>query len=106
MQTKGIIEIIELKNGLQINTNSYVGKIELDDIQIIVKPKLVGLFYIDYLNISFGLNNLKIFEHANQSIEKYSFVDILIYQLYMGTEDLLRRGVSKDYLKMEENLSS
>ncbi len=106
LQTKGIIEIIELKNGLQINTNSYVGKIELDDIQIIVKPKISGLVLYRLLKYSFGLNNLKIFEHANQSIEKYSFVDILIYQLYMGTEDLLRRGVSKDYLKMEENLSS
>jgi hypothetical protein len=46
LQTKGIIEIIELKNGLQINTNSYVGKIELDDIQIIVKPKISGLVNI------------------------------------------------------------
>ncbi len=52
---KGIVEIIELKTGLQINSNSYVGKITLDNLQINIYPKLKGMPLYTLLRYAYGL---------------------------------------------------
>ena len=106
LNEKGIIEIIELKDGLQIITNSYVGKITIDDLQINVYPKLNGIPLYKLLRYAYGLRDLKLFDSAIHGVSDLSFFDLLIYELYVEAEDLLRRGVSKSYIKYEESLSS
>ncbi|MCB2357232.1 hypothetical protein [Clostridium estertheticum] len=51
LNNKGIIEIIELKGGLSISTNSYVGRIKLGELQINVYSKINGmpLYKLNYL---------------------------------------------------------
>ena len=106
LNEKGILEIIELKDGLQITTNSYVGKIEIDDLQINVYPKINGIPLYKLLRYAYGLRKLKLFDSAIHGVSDLSFFDLLIYELYIETEDLIRRGVLKDYIKNEESLSS
>lgn len=106
LNEKGIIEIIELKDGLQIITNSYVGKITIDDLQINVYPKLNGIPLYKLLRYAYGLRDLKLFDSAMHGVSNLSFFDLLIYELYIEAEDLIRRGVSKSYIKNEESLSS
>mgnify|MGYP000979465938 CR=1 FL=1 len=106
LSEKGIVEIIELKGGLQINSNSYVGKITLDNLQINIYPKLNGMPLYTLLRYAYGLRELKLFDSANHSINNFSFFDLLIYELYIETEDLIRRGILKNYLRNENNLSS
>lgn len=106
LNEKGILEIIELKDGLQITTNSYVGKIEIDGLQINVYPKINGIPLYKLLRYAYGLRKLKLFDSAIHGVSDLSFFDLLIYELYVETEDLIRRGVLKDYIKNEESLSS
>lgn len=106
LSEKGIVEIIELKGGLQTNSNSYVGKITLDNLQINIYPKLNGMPLYTLLRYAYGLRELKLFDSANHSINNFSFFDLLIYELYIETEDLIRRGILKNYLRNENNLSS
>lgn len=106
LNEKGIVEIIELKGGLQINSNSYVGKITLDDLEINVYPKLNGIPLYKLLRYAYGLRDLKLFDLATHGISEVSFFDLLIYELYIEAEDLVRRGALKDYIRNEEKLSS
>ena len=106
LKEKGIIEIIELKDGLQISTNSYVGKITIDNLQINVLPKLNGIPLYRLIRYAYGLRDLKLFDSAIHGVSDLSFFDLLIYELYIETEDLIRRGVLRDYIKKEENLST
>ena len=39
LSAKGVIDIEEMKNGVRITANSYVGKITIGDLQINVYPK-------------------------------------------------------------------
>lgn len=103
---KGIIEILELKDGLQINSNSYVGKIMLDDLQISIYPKLNGMPLYTLLRYAYGLRELKLFDIAAHAISELSFFDLLIYELYTEAEDLLMRGISRNYIRNEESLST
>ena len=103
---KRIIEITELKKGLSIRTNSYVGRIKLGHLQINVHPKITGMPLYELLKYAYGLRNLKLFNLAEHTVSDFSFFDLLIYELYVETEDLMRRGIQKSYRSVDENLSS
>ncbi|WP_352418021.1 restriction endonuclease [Proteiniborus sp.] len=106
LKDKGIIEIIELKDGISITSNSYVGRIKLGSMQINVYPKLNGMPLYQLLRFTYGLRELKLLNIAEHSIDNFSFFDLLIYELYVEAEDLLRRGIQKSYIQREEDLSS
>lgn len=106
LKDKGIIEIVELKNGVSISSNSYVGRITLGGLQINVYPKLNGLPLYQLLRYAYGLRELKLHSSAEHNIDNFTFFDLLIYELYVEVDDLLRRGIQKSYIKREENLSS
>uniref|UniRef100_UPI003FD6C96F 5-methylcytosine restriction system specificity protein McrC n=1 Tax=Clostridium sp. TaxID=1506 RepID=UPI003FD6C96F len=106
LNNKGIIEIIELKGGLSISTNSYVGRIRLGDLQINVYPKINGMPLYKLLRYAYGLRELKLFNETEHDIGDFKFFDLLIYELYVEAEDLLHRGIQKSYIKRGENLSS
>lgn len=102
----GVIEVLELKDGLRITSNSYVGKIRLGDLQIDVFPKLNGMPLYTLMRYSYGLTDLKLFDSSSHSISNFAFFDLLIYELYIEIEDLLYRGINKAYLQKQEHLSS
>lgn len=106
LKDKGIIEIVELKDGVSITSNSYVGRIKLGSIQINVYPKLNGMPLYQLLRYAYGFRELKLLNVAEHSIANFSFFDLLIYELYVETEDLLRRGIQKSYIQKEEDLLS
>jgi 5-methylcytosine-specific restriction enzyme subunit McrC len=104
LSKKGIVEILELKDGLQINSNSYVGKIILDNLQISIYPKLNGMPLYALLRYAYGLKELKLLDLAAHTVSELSFIDLLIYELYTEAEDLLMRGISRNYIRNEEAL--
>lgn len=104
LSEKGIVEILELKDGLQICSNSYVGKIMLDDLQIGIYPKLNGMPLYALLRYAYGLKELNLFGSAAHTVSELSFFDLLIYELYTEAEDLLMRGISRNYIRNEGNL--
>lgn len=103
---KKIIEVMELKEGLSIRSNSYVGRIKLGNLQINVEPKIGGLPLYQLLRYAYSLRNLNLFNEAEHTLQHFSFFDLLIYELYIEAEDLLRRGIQKTYIEKKEDLSS
>lgn len=106
LNEKGILNILELKDGLKITSNSYVGKIKIGDLQIDIRPKIEGMPFYKLLKYTYGLRNLNIFDEAIHDIDSFSFYDLLVYQLYAEVEDLVYRGLNKKYKKAEENLQN
>lgn len=101
----GILEILEMRNGILIRSNSFVGRLSLGDIHIQITPKLHGMPLITLLQYTYGLRNLKLFHYANFDIDNLNFVDLLIYTLYSYAESLLNRGFIKGYTLFENDLS-
>ncbi len=106
LNAKGILNILELKDGLRITSNSYVGKIRIGDLQINIHPKIEGMPLYKLLKYAYGLRDLKIFDEAIHDIAAFPFYDLLIYQLYAEVEDLVYRGLNKNYKRMEEDLGT
>lgn len=106
LKEKRILEILELRDGIRISSNSYVGRIKLGGLQISVSPKINGIPLYKLLKYAFGLREIKPQNMAEHSIESLSFFDLIIYELYLEAEDLLHRGIQKSYIPNEEDLAS
>lgn len=106
LNEKGILNILELKDGLKIASNSYVGKIKIGDLQINIHPKIGGMPLYRLLKYAYGLRDLTIFDEAIHAVDSFPFYDLLIYQLYAEAEDLIYRGLNKKYINKEEELET
>ncbi|CQR46602.1 5-methylcytosine-specific restriction enzyme subunit McrC [Paraliobacillus sp. PM-2] len=106
LSDKEIVKIIELKDGLSISTNSFVGSVYLGDIHLNIMPKIKGMDLLTLMNYVYQLKDLTIMQHAGFNLRSFTFMDILIYQLYVHTEDLFIKGFHRGYIRKEEELAS
>ena len=106
LKKRGILEIEELKNGLRIRSFSYVGKVQIENIQIKVIPKIDNIPLLKLLTYTYNLKDLKIVEESLYSLKKTNFFDVLIYQLYLEIETIYSRGLIKIYKMKNEYLKS
>jgi len=106
LSAKGVIDIEEMKYGIRITTNSYVGKITIGDLHINIYPKLQGMPLYRLLRYAYGLSDLKLYDSAEHSLNRFSFFDLLIYQMYAEADDIYRRGIGKSYIGASGDLST
>jgi hypothetical protein len=106
LNDKNILNIVELKDGIKITSNSYVGKIKIGELQINIRPKIEGMPLYQLLKYAYGLRDLALFAEALHNIDAFPFHDLLIYQLYAEAEDLIYRGLNKKYMREEKELET
>ncbi|MDV4152117.1 restriction endonuclease [Clostridium sp. AL.422] len=106
LTNNSIIDIKELKDGILINTNSYVGKIGLGNIEINIKPKIEGLPLYKLLKFTYGLKDLKLLNDTTHSLDKLNFFDLIIYELILETSILFKHEIKRNYINKEEDLSN
>jgi len=102
----GRVEIQELRDGLVIRTNSYVGNIQLGNLQIQIQPKITGFPLLNLLRYAYNFRDLGLYETADQPVGDSNFVDLLIIQLRIEAQELITRGLHKDYERVAGDLSS
>ena len=102
----GRLKVLELRDGLQVETTSYVGTVRLGKLQLSIQPKLQGLPLINLLRYAYGLRDLKLFEALPQGVTGVAFHDLLIHQLAAEVSELLARGLHRRYEREEALLAS
>lgn len=106
LSEKEIVKILELKDGLSISTNSFVGSIHLGDIHLSIMPKIQGMDLLTLMNYAYRLQDLTTMHQSTFNLQSFTFMDILIFQLYIHTEDLFTKGFHRGYIRKEEELAS
>jgi 5-methylcytosine-specific restriction enzyme subunit McrC len=106
LAASGKIEILELARGISIKTTSYVGNLRLGAIHVTVQPKIGGTLLLSLLRYAYGLRNLSLFQQVGHSLEAQAFQDLLIHQLAAEVEELIARGLHREYVRTHEALSS
>ncbi|MBN1876798.1 MAG: restriction endonuclease, partial [Anaerolineae bacterium] len=100
------LEILELARGLDIQTNSFVGNVTLGSVQFVIRPKLTGLPLLNLLRYAYHLRDLDILPETDYAVSATTFQDLLIAQLAAEVEELLARGLHREYERTAEALSS
>lgn len=100
------LEILELVRGLAIQTHSFVGNVMLGPVQLVIHPKLTGLPLLNLLRYAYHLRDLAILPESDYAIGAATFQDLLIAQLAAEVEEVLARGLHREYERTAEPLSS
>lgn len=100
------LKVLELRDGLQVTTTSYVGTVRLGDLHFTIQPKLQGLPLLTLLRYAYGLRDLKLFEALPQGVAGPAFHDLLIHQLAAEVGELLARGLHRRYEREDALLAS
>ncbi len=102
----GRLKVLELRDGLQVETTSYVGTVRLGDLRLTIQPKLQGLPLLTLLRYAYGLRDLKLFEALPQGVTGATFHDLLIHQMAAEVGELLARGLHRRYEREDALLAS
>lgn len=102
----GMLEILELRDSIEIRTTSFVGRIRLGELQITIQPKLPVDVLLALFCYAYGLRDLRLFEAAEHSALPEAFQDLLISQLTAEITELLERGLYRRYEIVHETLTA
>lgn len=102
----GMLEVLELRSGLEIRTTSFIGRLRFGDLQITVHPKLPIDMLLSLFRYAYGLRDLRLFEATEHSALPKAFQDLLISQLTTEVSELIERGLHRRYEQVREPLEA
>lgn len=102
----GALELTALASGLSIRSFSFVGRVELGDLTVTVRPKVTPSALLTLLRYAYSLKDLRLFDGASFGAGCEGLQDLLIAQLEAEARELLRRGPLRRYVRRNEWLAS
>jgi 5-methylcytosine-specific restriction enzyme subunit McrC len=96
----------ELRDGLEIQTLSWVGRVDLGDVSISVVPKLAPETLLALFHYAYDLDSLALYDAGLFSAGTMSLADLIIVQLDTEARALLGRGLTRRYQPRHESLAS
>lgn len=102
----GMLTVRELRRGIEITTNSFVGKIHFSRFSITIRPKLGQESFMRLFRYAYDLRDLSRMPTTPFSAGGNLFADLLPAQLLAEVDELLARGLDRRYVAVEESLAS
>jgi 5-methylcytosine-specific restriction enzyme subunit McrC len=102
----GRIEVLELARGLELRATSFVGRFVLGELTVTVHPKISDAPLLSLFRYAYGLRRLDLYGTADFGSSQWSFQDLLIQQLAAEANELLERGIHREYERMNSDLAS
>lgn len=97
LSQQGILDVRELRTGLSVRTTSWVGRIRLGEIEVVILPKLAPNLLLGLLRYAYGLRDLRLLSHAEYQSGAILLHELLLLQLHAEVQELLERGLNRRY---------
>ena len=96
--------MLELRNGISVRSTSFVGRIQLGDLQITIRPKIRHNMLVTLLRYAYHLRDIRLMADTKLEAEPDAFQDILIECLLAETSELISRGLHRQYRRLDAEL--
>jgi len=101
------LELRELKEGLEIKTNSHVGLVKLSNFQLIITPKIDKFELAKMLSFTLDLEDINFRESEVQTgVKEANISDIIALTFINKAEEIFLSGLVKRYKEKEKEISS
>jgi 5-methylcytosine-specific restriction enzyme subunit McrC len=100
------LDIREGYRGLEIAATSYVGRLDIGPLRIVIQPKLKAAPLTTLVRYAYGLRNLSTIDETRTPTIHHGMHDLLIAMLADEVEELLSRGLARRYIPVSEKLES
>ena len=105
LRKERMLAVQELRDGVEVNTTSFVGSISTGPLTIRIVPKLAGRPYSALLWYAVGLPVHLLPQH-DVALTESPFQDLIVLRLVTEISQLLARGIFRTYLTREQALAS
>lgn len=106
LSREGVLDIQELRGGLHLKASSFVGFLSIGELRIVIEPKIQGMQLMALLRYAYGLRDLRLLTRVAPSIGENSFLDLLILQLLAECQELIARGLHRQYEPVAARLAT
>jgi 5-methylcytosine-specific restriction enzyme subunit McrC len=106
LSTHQWVSILELRQGIQIQTSSFVGNLRLGELNLNIKPKIGFDVLAVLFRYAYGWHDLHLLPTAKQETAAATFQDLFIHQLTAEADHLVARGVFRQYRQHDNYLAS
>src|SRR5262249_22244714 len=106
LTNSSLLELTELRSGIQIKAFSHVGRVRVGDLHVTILPKIKGISLLRLVRYAFGFRSLNLISDLAHLADQGGFEDLLIVQLNAEVQELLSRGLLRAYVSTTERLSS
>ena len=103
---QGRQEIRPTFDGIEITSSSFVGRVDVGNLRILIEPKLDGTPLTSLLQYAYGLHKMGMVEHTVSDVAKEGILEMLVAMLVTEVERVLAAGVPSRYVRREESLAS
>ena len=104
LNRSGKLSITELRYGLALSTTSFIGRIQLGEIQINVRPKIDYDILLNLLRYAYHLRDLDLYTVTSQQVLPHAFQDLIVQQYRLEVSELFARGLRREYRQQQETL--
>jgi 5-methylcytosine-specific restriction enzyme subunit McrC len=102
LQQHRMLEVRELRSGLELRTFSWVGRFQLGPLTVSVHPKLDRIRLLDLLRYAYGLRDIELLSAPVHAVGNQGFVELLVLQLLREAEEIVARGLHRLYELQED----
>lgn len=92
--------------GLEIESTSFVGRVVVGPLEILVRPKLRGMPLARLLRYAYGLRDIETFDAASVSTTEHGLVDLLAELLAAEVNEIVSRGLASVYVPFDALLAA
>jgi 5-methylcytosine-specific restriction enzyme subunit McrC len=103
---QGVVTITESRAGLTLETGSYIGRVAVGPLDIVVVPKISWSRWLTLIAFAMRLRGLVRTEGIAMQVDSHSLQDLIILQLVAESRDLIARGLHREYVRQNESLGA
>jgi len=106
LRRNGVVDVVEVRNGIQVTSRSYVGRIRVGPLEITILPKIAWRRWLTIFGFGLRLRGLVRTERVTAGTAVTSLQDILVLELLAEARDLVGRGLHRDYVRQRKALAA
>jgi 5-methylcytosine-specific restriction enzyme subunit McrC len=103
---QGVLRLTERRDGLAIQTGSYIGRISVGPIDVTIIPKIDWGQWLTLIRFALRLRTVLRSDYLRAPTSPDSLEELLIVELLAEARDLISRGVHREYMRFERPLAS
>jgi 5-methylcytosine-specific restriction enzyme subunit McrC len=103
---RGRIDIRPGFDGLEIESTSFVGRIDVGSLRVAIQPKLPAVPLTKLLRYAYGLRDIGTIGETSTPTVYDGLHDLLISMLADEVDELLHRGLARHYIAISADLGS
>lgn len=102
----GVVSVTELRDGLHVESGSFVGRLQLGPLDITIEPKISWGRWLTLVAYGMRLRGLTRADRLPFATAHVALHDLIVLELVAEARDLIGRGLHREYVRRRDTLAS